>query len=503
MSTSLCSMIPASPEQLRQLLATHWWSALTLLLLPLFLWLLPLRQPSGRPPVVRSWIPWIGSYWAMRTDFDAFVARARRRHGDCFGVHSLGKTMYYITSPEIISSIYKSPKEFALSPMQFEWMRNIFGLSGAAAADAAAVGQQMFPLIHKALSPAYVNGLGEAFAAAAASSLGALFEELHSRPGRTTVDLLPFVHSGVFDAATHALFGPSFPSSSLQPSFSTFDASVPALAMGLSSSLDMPFTRAREDLLRVFEQYIAGQGLGEASELIEGVVQVARSHAWSGRDTAVWLLALIWPLQANSPYAAYWLLVLMLRTPSGLRPLVEEIDAARGMWEKEHPAARFEESVVDFINEAPLPRLTSAIQETLRYATGSFSVRCVEADSVCLGKHEFRKGDHLVCTVRSLHLSEDIFEDAHKFMPTRFIDRQYKQPSYLPFGGGISQCEGRFLALAQIRTFVVLLLSTFDIALAEPQAPEVKFREGQRGFGMIRPKGDLKVVLATRNGFGI
>jgi len=450
----------------------------------------------------------------MRGDFDGFVLRARKAHGECFAVRSLGRTMYYITAPFLISTIYKSPKEFAISPLQFEWMENIFGLSKKAGADAAAMGQQMFPLIHKcvlcayiwgdrltedrALSPAYVNALTEAFAASAASQLSERATQLQAEGGVQSVDLLPFVYNGVFNAATHALFGASFPASSLQRAFNTFDESVPTLAMGLPSSLYRPFTVAREQLLRVFEGYTGGAGMKDASELIEGVVQVAKSHAWSSRDTAVWLLALLWPLQANSPYAVYWLLVLMLRAPEGLRPVVEEIDTARKEWEKEHSEARFEEQVVQFVAQEPLPLLTSAIQETLRYATGSFSMRCVEADSVKLGEYEFRKGDNLVCTVRSLHLSNEIFEDAEKFVPTRFVDRQYKQPSYLPFGGGISQCEGRFLALAQIRAFVVLLLSSFDIRLADPNAPNVGFREGQRGFGMIRPKGDVKIVLSPR-----
>ncbi|KZT58803.1 cytochrome P450 [Calocera cornea HHB12733] len=330
-----------------------------------------------------------------------------------------------------------------------------------------------------------------------------LAEELKAGAGHRTVLLLPFIHGGVFDAATHALFGPSFPASKLQPSFSTFDSSVPALAMGLPSSLDVPFTRARAHLLRIFEQYLSAPAFAGASELIDSVVHVARAHAWSGRDTAVWLLALLWPLQANSPFAVYWLLALMLRAPGGLEPLVQEVDAARAEWEKAHPAAPFADSVVQFVGEAQLPRLTSAVQETLRYATGSFSVRCVEAESVRLGGYELRKGDHIVCSVRSLHLSEDIFEDAGKFMPTRFMDRQHKQPSYLPFGGGISQCEGRFLALSQIRTFVVLLLTTFDIKLDDRHGPDVRFGEGQRGFGMIRPKGDLQVILTPREGHAI
>ncbi|KZT58804.1 hypothetical protein CALCODRAFT_494512 [Calocera cornea HHB12733] len=82
---STTSLLPSLPPQPANLLAAYWPTAAALLL-PLSLLLLlcgplplftHLRTEPGRPPLVSSIVPWLGSYRAMRRDFDGFVESAR------------------------------------------------------------------------------------------------------------------------------------------------------------------------------------------------------------------------------------------------------------------------------------------------------------------------------------------------------------------------------------------------------------------------------------------
>ncbi|KAF8601722.1 hypothetical protein BDV93DRAFT_226598 [Ceratobasidium sp. AG-I] len=58
-------------------------------------------------------------------------------------------------------------------------------------------------------------------------------------------------------------------------------------------------------------------------------------------------------------------------------------------------------------------------------------------------------------------------------------------------------CSGRHLAVAQIKAFIIILLSEFDISLAgEQEVP--RFSPSNRGFGMIRPVGDINVRVTKR-----
>lgn len=68
------------------------------------------------PPIVRSWIPWLGSSWDIERNPDTFfevaecVASAysgsrtklwgREKYGGIFGVKTAGSVYYYVTKPE-------------------------------------------------------------------------------------------------------------------------------------------------------------------------------------------------------------------------------------------------------------------------------------------------------------------------------------------------------------------------------------------------------------------
>ena len=169
------------------------------------------------------------------------------------------------------------------------------------------------------------------------------------------------------------------------------------------------------------------------------------------RDTARFTFTFFWALQANAPVAAYWLLALNIQRPDGLELLTAEVDEAVAGWGTSNPSLPLDsqQNVVDFINQADLPLLNSTIQETLRFATSVMSIRAV-METTELGGYTFNRGDEVVCSARTVHFDPEIHEQPNEYIPTRYMTQKKFMKNgkpvmnhTMPFGGGVSMCEGR------------------------------------------------------------
>lgn len=156
----------------------------------------------------------------------------------------------------------------------------------------------------------------------------------------------------------------------------------------------------------------------------------------------------LWALESNAVQAAYWIIALQLQRPEGLKHLTEEIDAARSDWFKNNGDAE-DETHCRWIFENSLPLLTSVIHECLRYTTFSLSIRQASQETI-LGGYQITKGDYVICATRSIHMDGNIHENPTEFVPdryvkaTKFTKNSRIVPNHsMPFGGGISMCEGR------------------------------------------------------------
>ena len=147
----------------------------------------------------------------------------------------------------------------------------------------------------------------------------------------------------------------------------------------------------------------------------------------------------------------YWIIALHLQRPDGLNPLVAEIDEAVTSWNTANPSLPLDshQNVIDFINQVDLPLLNSTIQETLRFTTSVMSIRAV-LETAELGGYTFNRGDEIVCSARAVHLDPEIHERPDEYIPTRYMTQnkftKHGKPVMnhtIPFGGGISMCEGR------------------------------------------------------------
>ena len=194
-------------------------------------------------------------------------------------------------------------------------------------------------------------------------------------------------------------------------------------------------------------------------------------------------------INTNTSKVSFWIIAHMLFIP----------DLAESIREETKPAFRPDGSFDTNYIYSSCPRLDSLWLETLRVSATSTTVRNITSNTTVGGKL-LQKGAKLFISARQLHFSStDFGDDAIKFNPNRFLEnpRLQRSSAFRPFGGGATQCPGRFLAKHMVLNFVALLLHKFDVSLAVPQ-PLPRYQESKPAIGISFGDGDLQVRLRER-----
>ncbi|KAG8973997.1 Cytochrome P450 7B1, partial [Tulasnella sp. 427] len=121
---------------------------------------------------------------------------------------------------------------------------------------------------------------------------------------------------------------------------------------------------------------------------------------------------------------------------------------------------------------------------------------------------QFNKGDKVICQARSVHLDQEIYgADAAVFKPERFLDSGIvteggSRKPFLPFGGGVSQCEGRHYAAKGSKFVLALFLLHFDIKL-DPAYEHAKsgtalLDKTRIGTGIMHPTKPTHILVSKR-----
>jgi len=72
---------------------------------------------------------------------------------------------------------------------------------------------------------------------------------------------------------------------------------------------------------------------------------------------------------------------------------------------------------------------------------------------------ELPAGIRVYPAILLVHRREDLYPDADRFRPQRFLDEGAESYSWLPFGGGIRRCVGAALAQAEMAEVIRVVLS--------------------------------------------
>ncbi|KAG8932687.1 Cytochrome P450 7B1 [Tulasnella sp. 417] len=449
-----------------------------------------------RPPIVPSWIPWWGSESALERDPDAFFKAAQKHYPDgLFGVKTAGTTLYYVTSASLINQIYKQPKVFTISVVQLSWGKNCFSWSDDVLRKSSTFREELLPSDHRNIAPKNMMPLVQSFA----RNISRVVKEYQVPTG--SVSLEEFVMRLAHRATSVTWYGPTLNIEEFYDDWNTFDRGVWKVALMYPTWLCRPFLSARARVRQRIWEYM-NKPHEAACQLVQDREAIVRNADFSEHDLGVSLMTPYWPLMANVPWASLWLLILQIQRSEGLAPIIAELDAAGEAWSAANPefSGPYTDHLPEFFQSQPhIPLLTSTISETLRFTSDSYSMRGVLEDTLLSG-YTIKKGDTLVCLTRRVHRDENEFEQAEEFVPTRFIGKDGKgtetEYNYMPFGGGVSMCSGRFFAYYHIKIFLTTVLKNFKLEVDEGRSTPVVQSGVNRGFGLRRPKGQLYVKVS-------
>lgn len=109
--------------------------------------------------------------------------------------------------------------------------------------------------------------------------------------------------------------------------------------------------------------------------------------------------------------------------------------------------------------------LDAAVMETLRTRPAAPLIFRRLAEPMEVGGVRIPEGVTLAPCPLLLHQREDVFPEAGRFKPERFLDGSVEHDAWLAFGGSFRRCLGAQFAQLEMRVVLATLLSEFDVEL--------------------------------------
>ncbi|THU98119.1 cytochrome P450 [Dendrothele bispora CBS 962.96] len=458
----------------------------------------PVYGPWYLPSFIRGMIAMV----KLGSDEDAFLLDCLNTYGPIVYI-PWPMAQYFVMTSSAINRVYATPqKTLSFLPIRMGMQASVFGTNHDVA-HGSFMTTQAFPAHAKGMATLRLDEPIQRFIQVARGQVEKLKQRVVSSPnGEVTIDLAQWIGEVMFDAGLCAMFGPEvvkrsedlLPSHkySLKSGHYIFDDSFPLLASDMIPKSLHRFVepvregvRGREAVSKVLAKWVAEGLPGLEKGLIKDVTQVYLDCGVSVEEVGTLLLSDLWALQANAPQAAGALFTRVLQSPHIVKRLLEEIDNA-GLLNTEKALT------LKSVNEK-LELGASCIQETLRLETSAFSIRIAQTDFMFDVSDENVKGDgsssavfipkdaRVVAATRAAHLTDGLWgKDPEEWDGERFLlegereeDRvRLKAKMYKEmrgFGGGVSMCEGRYFASAELKVLLALIIPTFDMQVIKPE----------------------------------
>ncbi|KAF1948953.1 cytochrome P450 [Byssothecium circinans] len=481
------------------------------------------RMQKYDPPVLPYWIPFLGNTIPFVKDANGLLTQARQHFGqrrEPFSIVLGGQTIYVLTSATDVTDAYRKTRELTfdgyVKAMLTTFIQDEEAISRMWASPPK--------FIRETKGPRYPNPndlciahLGESI----------LVQQLNAGPqSKKTEDicirkieakmawnLIPesltrtsdaktkvlslkqLCQSVLLQCASRAIFGDVLMDTNpnLVNDFLKFDESSWQLNYRVPAFLCPDMHSGLESIRRAMTKYIAlpPEQKQDASWMLPIITDEMKAIGFSPRHTGSFFSSVFWLSNSNSWKLAFWMISYIVYSPSLHSRVKAEVRAH----------IRASTSITDqFANLQNCNWLMATYQETLRMTVSSTSVRRVEGDCV-VGKRLFRKNGQLIIPYRQMLMDEEVFgHDAATFNPRRFVENPSlsRHPSYRPFGGGVTYCPGRSLALKEMLAIVSLFVGNFDVRLLEPGGDFPKQDETKPCLGVLAPMRNVDVMLKVK-----
>lgn len=196
----------------------------------------------------------------------------------------------------------------------------------------------------------------------------------------------------------------------------------------------------------------------------------------------------------------------MMRCPEAMKAATEEVNKTL---EIAGQKINFEDSSICLtqIQLNDMPVLDSIIKESLRLSSASLNIRTAKEDFTLHlqdGSYNIRKDDIIALYPQLMHLDPEIYPDPLTFKYDRYLDENGKTKTafyrngiklkyyYMPFGSGATICPGRLFAVHEIKEFLILMLSCFELELVDQNVKCPALDQSRAGLGVLPPINDVE-----------
>ncbi|KAM9095239.1 5-beta-cholestane-3-alpha,7-alpha-diol 12-alpha-hydroxylase-like [Sarcophilus harrisii] len=219
-------------------------------------------------------------------------------------------------------------------------------------------------------------------------------------------------------------------------------------------------------------------------------------------------LLMLWISQGNIGIVSFWALLFLLKNPEALKAVREEAEGVlRKMGQEMRPGGAPITAEYSMLQQTPV--LDSVMEETLRLVLTHFLLRAVKEDMILKmdsGKeYALRQGDEVsIFPYIFLHRDPEIYSDPTIFKYDHFLNSDgsrkvvfYKQrrkirPHILQWGAGTIVCPGRFFALNEMKSFVFMMVTQYDIELVDQDVKIPSVNRKQFGTSAVQPIHDVQ-----------
>lgn len=471
------------------------------------------RRP-GEPPLDKGHVPWLGHAMAFRKNMFKFLKGMREKHGDIFTVQFGGQYFTFVMDPLSYGPILKDTKrrlDFVSYARQL-----VFKVFGYRSLDGD------HQMIHAA-STKYL--MGPSLQELNKVMLGSLSLVILGPEGRGPghsgwyeEGLFTFCYKVLFMAGYLALFGFTrdkeqdvLQAQALFSEFRKFDALFPRFVYSLLGPREW-WEIGR--LQRLFYKMVSVRENREkegVSSWLSFMLQYLREQEVPGHMQDKFNFMMLWASQGNTGPSSFWTLAFLLKHPEAMQAVQKEATQLLG-------EARLKDRQpfqVDLSVLRHTPVLDSVMEESLRLGASPTLLRLVQEDcalKMASGQEYLvRQGDIVALfPYLSVHMDPDIHRDPTAFQYDRFLnpDGSRKVDFYkagrkihhysMPWGAGVSICPGRFFALSEMKLFLLLMVTHFDLELLDPATPVPPVDPNRWGFGTTQPAHDLRFRYRLR-----
>ncbi|XP_011353085.1 24-hydroxycholesterol 7-alpha-hydroxylase isoform X1 [Pteropus vampyrus] len=439
------------------------------------------------PPCIRGWIPWIGAGFEFGKAPLEFIEKARIKYGPIFTVFAMGTRMTFVTEEEGINVFLKSKEVNFELAVQNPIYRT------------ASIPKNIFFALHEKL---YIVMKGKLGTFNLCQFAGQLTEELHEQLENLgthgTIDLNNLVRHLLYPVSVNMLFKKGlFPTN--KKKIMEFHQYFRAYDEGFEHGSQVPecllrnWSKSKRWLLAFFEKNIPDIKTYKSEKdnsmtLMQDLLNVIETE--TNEESPNYGLLLLWASLSNAVTIAFWTLGFVLSHPNIHRTIMEGISSVFGTAGKD----KIKVSEDDL---KKLPLIRWCILETTRLrAPGAITRKVLKPVKIL--NYTVPSGDLLMLSPFWLHRNPKYFPEPESFKPERWkkanLEKHVFLDSFMAFGSGKYQCPGRWLALLEIETCIILLFYYYDCRLLDPLPKQSSLHL----VGVQQPEGQCRIEYKQR-----